>query len=359
METIHKLILLSVPTTLCNLKCGYCYLSQREDSFQGCQANFLYSPEHVGKAFSQDRLGGPCFFNICADGETLLTKGLDAYIFEIVNQGHYVEIVTNMTVTPVLDTILSWDEVLRKRITFKCSFHYLELKKRDLLERFTDNVKKVWESGCSACVEITPDDALIPYIDEVIAYSKEHFGALPHLSIARDDNNRHEYLTDLSLDEYRKTWEVFESSFWTFKRTIFNVRRNEYCYAGAWSLYVDLATGQAIQCYCSRISQNVFENPDKPIRFLAIGACRDTHCYNGHALLTLGCIPKFTDLGYGMIRDRIRADGTHWIADEIRAFMNTKLEAANPVYQKHEKRKNERKLLYYRVLGKVKRLFRK
>ena len=43
-------------------------------------------------------------------------------------------------------------------------------------------------------------------------------------------------------------------------------------------------------------------NIDKPIDFVAITKCKESHCYNGHMLLTLGLIPNFTNVRYGDIR---------------------------------------------------------
>jgi len=330
MDKIKKIILCAIPTSICNLRCHYCYLSQRGEAYQGEQAQFLYLPEYVGRAFSKERLGGVCFFNFCADGETLLTKDIDQYMRSVVEQGHYAEIVTNLTVTKVLEKILAWRPDLLKRVTFKCSFHYLELLRKGMLDVFADNVHKIWRAGASANIEITPDDELVPYIDAVKEFSLREFGALPHLSIARNDATAGiEYLTDMSMEEYDRTWSQFGSSFWEFKKTIFKVMRNEYCYAGAWSLYVNFATGDAVQCYCSRLSQNIYRDMGKRIRFVPIGRCSNAHCYNGHALLTLGCIPGFTKVGYGDIRDRVKADGSPWLQPEMRDFLNGKLEESN------------------------------
>ncbi len=339
MDKIKMIILLAVPTTICNLKCRYCYLSQRESSFSGEQAQMEYSPMEVAKALSKERIGGTAFINICADGETLLTKNIDEYIYLLAKEGHYIEIVTNLTVTPVIDKILTWEKDILEHITFKCSFHYLQLKERNWLDRFSMNVNKIWQAGASANIEITPDDELIPYIDEVKEFSIANFGALPQLTIARDDNDKHNYLTNLTIDEYDKIWSQFNSNFWQFKKAIFNVDRKEFCYAGQWSVYINLATGMANQCYLTNERVNVFENIDEPIRLRPICKCIDTHCYNGHALLTLGLIPGLTTIGYGDIRDREREDGTHWIRPQMKEFLNSKLEESNSKYSKSEKRR--------------------
>ena len=90
MDKIKKLLLCHVPISACNLRCSYCYitLTQRWDA---PHPTFRYSPEVVGKALSQERMGGLCFINMCGAGETLLPKGIVLYICEILAQGHFVE----------------------------------------------------------------------------------------------------------------------------------------------------------------------------------------------------------------------------------------------------------------------------
>ncbi len=330
VDKVKKVILMAIPMSICNLRCHYCYLAQRDESFQGDQPKIKYAPEQVAKALSPERIGGFAYMNFCADGETLLTKDLDLYIKPLLEQGHYIELVTNMTITPVLNKFLSWDKSLLSHLEFKCSFHYLELKKRGLLETFADNVNRAWRSGASANIEITPSDELIPYLEEVKEFSLEHFGALPHLTIARNDNtNKIERLTALTLDEYNKVWSQFDSNFWNYKSEIYGVKQKDFCYAGKWSLYINMATGQAFQCYRGNSLGDVFAEPCLPIAEQAIGRCRTAHCYNGHSLMTLGLIPYATNVRYGDIRNRKRMDGSEWLQPELKAFFNSQLKESN------------------------------
>ena len=364
MDKPQKMILLHVPTSICNLRCHYCYLAQRDVCYEGKQADIKYSPEYIAEALSPKRLGGICYINSCAEGETLLTKNIDLYYKALAEKGHYIEIVTNMTVTPVIERILSWDKGLLKHIEFKCSFHFLELKKRGLLDVFVKNVKKAWEAGASANIEITPSDELIPYIEEVKEYSMKEFGALPHLTIARDDRTKEiGYLTKLTDNEYQKTWEKFDSDFWKFKRSVFGVKQTKFCYGGLWSIYVDIATGDARACYFMPIG-NIFDDLSKPIRFTPIGRCPIAHCYNAHAFLTMGLIPDATDVRYGDIRNRVREDGSEWLQPELKAFFNTKLSETNKewssVHRKFFLRKKTVRTKLSAVKSKIKkRLFKK
>lgn len=333
-EKIHKILLINVPLSICNFRCHYCYLSQRDESYQGVQPEMLYSPEQVGYALRQERLGGLAFCNICADGETLLLKNLDKYVKAIVQEGHYVEIVSNMTITSMIQKILSLDKELLKHIEFKCSFHFLELKKRNLLQTFADNINLVWESGCSANIEITPTDELIPYIDEIKEFSMKNFKAYPHFTIARNDKTKGiDYLTNTTPKEYIDTWKQFESDFFDFKTSIFGVKQENFCYAGKWSAYINLATGNAKQCYCGFSLGNVFSNPDSPFPEMPVGKCNLAHCYNGHALLSLGLIPENNiSYKYGDIRDREKMDGTRFLQPDIKSFFNGQLIETNKEY---------------------------
>ena len=289
-----------------------------------------YSPEQVGRAMTKEIIGGPAYFNFCADGETMLTKDIEKYVKVILENGHYVEFVTNLTISNVLDKFLAWDKELLKHLEFKCSFHYLELKKKGLLDRFAENVKKIWAAGASANIEITPSDDLIPYLDEVKRFSIEHFGALPHLTIARrDDTRKIEYLTDLPMEKYDEIWSDFGSDFWKYKKTLFGEKRREFCYAGKWSMVVNLSTGKATQCYVGQSLGDIFADPTEPLPERAIGYCTLAHCYNGHALMTLGCIPEQTNVCYGNIRDRKKKDGGNWLQPELKSFFNTKLNQVN------------------------------
>lgn len=333
METkpnIKKILLFRIPMSVCNFRCHYCYLSQRKSSFEGLQPSIIVSPELFGKSFSINRIGGVCYGNFCADGETLLTSNIELYIKAFLEQGHYAEIVTNLTVDKVLEKILSFDKDLLKHIEFKCSFHYLELKRKNWLDRFAKNVNKIWDAGASANIEITPSDELIPYIEEIKAYSLKHFGALPHLTIARNDRTKRiEYLTRLTLNEYDRIWGQFDSDFWKFKKSIFGKKQQHFCYAGLWSLYIDITTGKYRSCYFGKDSENSIYDLTSHFPSVPIGRCQIAHCYNGHALLTLGLIPNLKTPGYGDIRDRKTLIGKYWLQPELKDFFNSKLYLSN------------------------------
>lgn len=338
LNRVKKLIFFAIPMSICNFRGHYCYLSQRPVAYQGIQPQMKYSPEQVAKALSAKRLGGYAYINICADGETLLTKDLDIYIRRLVEEGHYAEIVSNCTITPALQKILAWDKDLLSHVEFKASFHYLELKKRNMLELFARNVNAIWDAGASASIEITPSDELIPYIDEVKEFSLKNFGALPHITIARDDRTAGiDILSKLPKEEYYKIWGQFNSAFFDYKAMIFGKRQEEFCYAGLWSVYINIYTGQATACYCGRQLGDVFANPESEFPAYPVGKCTIAHCYNAHAFMTWGNIPSATNVRFSDVRNRVRADGREWLQPKLKEFYSTQLRESNDEISDAEK----------------------
>ena len=174
MSKIKRFIDCYVPTETCNLRCHYCYIAQKR-KFNNKIASFNYSSDYIRKALSVERLGGICLFNICAGGETLISDEVIDVIKELLEEGHYITIVTNGTLTKKFKMIAEFPKELLKRLIFKFSFHYLELIRLNLLDTFFENVILMKNSGASITVEITPSDELEPYIDEIkeISISKQ------------------------------------------------------------------------------------------------------------------------------------------------------------------------------------------
>ena len=79
--------------------------------------------------------------NFCAAGETLLSEELIPIIQELLDEGHYCMIVTNGTITPKFNQLAKFSVEQRKRLFIKFSYHYLELKRLNLLNVFFSNVK--------------------------------------------------------------------------------------------------------------------------------------------------------------------------------------------------------------------------
>ena len=186
----------------------------------------------------------------------------------------------------------------------------------------------------------------------------EKLGALPQITIARNDNDKNiSHLSKHSFEEFIKTWSEFESPMLDFKSTIFYKKRKEYCYAGDWSIYVNLVTGEYSQCYCGIRLGNVYENIKKPLNSVAMGKkCPLPHCYNGHAFLTLGDIPELDTITYAQLRNRVSGDGSEWLTKEMKQFISSKLSETNDKYNSIKKLNNTIKKYKTKLNNKKERL---
>ena len=349
---MKRFIDIHIPVTACNLKCHYCYVSL-ENGRNKKPTPLKYSPEYIGRALSAERLGGICHFNMCGLGETLILPEIVDITREILKQGHYIMIVTNGTLTNRFEEFIKLPEEYRKRMGFKFSFHYLEMKRTNMFDIFYQNVEKVKNAGMSYSIEITPSDELEPYIDELKAACMEHFGALCHVTVPRDISaTGYRLQSKHSLDEFMSIWSAFDSDLFRFKTEIWDITRKEYCYAGAWSGLLNIGNGELAACYGSPIHQNIFEDINKPIDFVAVGnRCRLTHCYNGHSFLALGTIPSICSTYYNEERDREDCrDGSHWLNDEMNTFLHHRLEDYNEEYDKKQKKVDSLKQSKYQMI---------
>ena len=361
MNKIKRFVDCGVPVLTCNLRCPYCYITQ-ERKFLTQLPKFKYSPEIIGKSFAQERWGGPIHINFCGGGETLLPPDMTAIIHEILKQGHYIAIVTNGTITKRFEELCALPKEEVERLLFKFSFHYLELKRLNMLKTFFNNIKMVRKAGASFSLELTPADYYIGHLEEIKKVCLQEVGALCHITVAREETNKElPILTKLSPDEYKKTWGQFKSPLFDFKMSTFYKKRKEFCYGGEWTSYLNLGTGILKQCYCGRTIQNIFENPETPINWQPIGAnCPEPHCHNSHVWLTLGAIPDLITPTYTAMRDRITSDGQHWLNEKMRSFLSGKLIDSNKPYNAEEqKRINSKEGLKVSILNLTRNLGKK
>ena len=184
---MKKFIDIHVPISACNFNCKYCYVKQEKNNNKE-KTIFKYPAEVVKKALSVQRLGGICHFNICGEGETLIPKELINYVKVLLENGHFIMIVTNGTLSNRFDEYFSLPKELTERLGFKFSFHYQELKEKNLFDAFNRNINECKKRGISYSIEMTPNDDLEPYISDIINYCKENYGAVCHLTIPRNMN---------------------------------------------------------------------------------------------------------------------------------------------------------------------------
>ena len=328
-----------IPITTCNFRCNYCYIALQGE-FKDRKLELMYDAKTIRRALSKERLGGPCMINLCAGGETLISQEVIEIIYELLDEGHYLMVVTNGSLTKRFEEIAKFPQKLLDRLFFKFSFHYLELKRMKLMDRYFGNIKIMDNAGCSYTVEMTPSDELIPYIDEIKQTCMNYLGTLCHVTIARADRDPSiPHLSELTFDKYCDVWgKNFNSAMFNFKKSIFYTKRKEFCYAGDWSAYINIGNGEMRKCYGCRVNQNIYENIDTPLKFEAIGhGCTQAHCYNGHAFLTFGNIPELNSPTYDILRNRVLPDGSEWVKPEMKEAFQTKLVDTNEEYTKKKK----------------------
>lgn len=337
MEKIKRFFECLIPVTACNLKCSYCYVIQR-DRRQMKMAEMRYTPEQIGGALTAERLGGVCYFSICGAGETTMQPQIEEIVYHIMRHGHYVNITTNGTVGKQIEKILERNMDFIDRLHFAFSFHYLELVRLNLLEKFFENIQKVKNAGASFMVQINLCDEYVPYLDEIKRLCIENVGAMPQVAATRKEESglrKIELLTRMTKEEYINAGATFESPLFDFTMKNFNVRRREFCYAGDWSGNLDLSTGILRRCYCSYLRQDIFKSPNEPIRFQAIGnLCGSAFCMNSSHFMSLGVIPEVDTPTYAALRNRGDAG---WYSDTMKEALDGKLMDANEEYSSIKK----------------------
>lgn len=325
---IHKFIELLVHgTTECNFHCTYCYVWRKQEFTRGRETS-EYTPAEIRHALSWKKLGGPCHINACALGETMLSKDIVALSYELLEEGHYLSLITNGTVTPRIDEILRFPEHLLERMFFKLSFHYEELKRKNLLLVFWTNVDKIKNSPCSYSLEITPCDSLIQEIEAIRReFTEKACGAMPHITFTRDANKENlDLLSELSLKEYQETWEVFDSELFRLKCDLYQKTICQDCYAGCWSYRVNVMNGNLQSCYQQELNGTIFDQNRKTFPVMTVGnRCGLNYCFNNHAFLAWGDAPQISCADYLAVRDRIDADSNHWVKEPYAAAMGQKL----------------------------------
>ncbi len=333
MDKIRRFICINTPTSACNLKCSYCYLRYCKNQKNGFPP-FACDVSTFRKAISKKRMDGTCMINFTAAGETLLDAKLMDYIRAALEEGHFVEVVTNATLTKEFERIAAFPKELLERLMMKCSFHYEQLKKLGWLDRFFSNVRMVRDAGASITVELMPHDEILGEREAIRDLCIREVGAPCHLTVARYAGSPLlPRLSRLSVEEYAKAWGMFDSRLFEYKLSVFEKPQHKFCYAGEWMMVLSLGTGEVSQCYTGNGIFNLFKDVDKPLPFKAIGCgCLEAHCFNAHAWLTFGCIPGEDAPYYDEVRNRVCADGSEWLKPRVKAFFHQKFGENNAEY---------------------------
>ncbi|MDO5559250.1 MAG: radical SAM protein [Oscillospiraceae bacterium] len=332
MAQIKKFFECLIPVSVCNLECDYCYIIQRHGNMQKVP-QLKYSPEHIGQSLTQKRLGGVCYFSLCGAGETFVPDYLTDIVFQLLKNGHYVNVTTNGTLTKKIQKLGTLPPEYCSRLHISFSLHFLELKKRSLLDTFFANIEFVRSLGCSVLVQLNVYDGYLEHLEEIRNLCISRTGAPPQLVATRKEtslNSRIDLMTSLSHDDYLNSGSSFDSPLFDYTVHNINKRQRGFCYAGDWSYVLNMQTGIMKRCYASCLYQNIFSDPDKPLMSLAVGRhCASLYCLNASHFLTLGTIADDASPSYAQLRNRPEAS---WYSDDMDSFLNTKLCEQNKQY---------------------------
>ena len=115
-DKIKRFITCNVPTSSCNFQCQYCYIRQLNEDAKVTK-RFVLPGLELAQKFTKERLGGVCYFNLCADGETLIHPDVVDFVCGILKEGHYADIITNGTLVKKFDELIDrLDDEEQKRL---------------------------------------------------------------------------------------------------------------------------------------------------------------------------------------------------------------------------------------------------
>lgn len=295
-----------VPISHCNLRCEYCYVIQGgyRDSVR---PKFRLSPQEIGRALNPARWSAHrLFVSFCGAGETFLCKEMPDIVAYTLLQGNFVNVTNNGTITTALEKILNLPDDLVSRLVFAFSLHYKELKKRNLLNVFAENVKKVIASKASFTVQLNLYDGYLDCLDEIKNYCAENFGALPQIALTRDQRHGMKIHSTADFETYKKVGAQFDSPMFNFSCENFLVNRSQnFCYAGQNSWRLDLATGELHRCYFEQATFNAYDDLNQEIPLKPVGRhCGSDYCVNAIHFMALGVMPEIDCPSYAELRDR-------------------------------------------------------
>lgn len=285
-----------------------------------------YSIDTIKRSLTRERFGGTCYFSICGAGETLIPPYTLEIVKALLENGHYVNVTNNGTMTKRFQELASWPREELERLHFSFSLHYNELNRLGKLDSFFRNVNYVRSLGCSFLVQLNLCDEYLPYIEQIKEVCLDRVGALPQIAATRKEevlNARVLLDTELSDKEYIARGEEFDSPLFDFTIKNFNIKRKEFCYAGAWAFQLDLLSGKLRPCYHSNRVQNIFRDIDAPIVKRPVGcSCGSLFCMNSSHFMSLGVLPSIEAPTYADLRDRPEAD---WYSKRMNDFLSGKL----------------------------------
>lgn len=323
MEKIDRYIQATINTNGCNLACDYCYLKLQGNNSKGAKLN--YSLDTMQQALDRNRWG-TCFISITGDGETLLDNTVVELARRLLENGHFLNIVNNGTQTKNLRLMAdTFPKEYVDKVMLTFSLHYLELKKRGLLDIYFENIRYMRKAGFSAYIHLVLADEYIEIMDEIKEVCLREVGVLPQVGIVRDEHDPDDrsLYSKYTKEEYFEYARSFDSAFFELQAALYEKGKiTEYCYAGELAVLLNLSTGEAKQCMCNVDNLNVFDNPTDKLPFRAVGhKCASPWCFCA-TFQILGMIPGLELPTY---RDIFAGSRSEWATETMKYALSDKL----------------------------------
>lgn len=270
-----------VHTRGCNLRCDYCYLWQHGHVNDKANCVLRNSLDYVLKAFSPKRLGGICYINLAGDGETMLPEDIEELLLGLMDQGHYLTVFTNGTMSGKIKSLIlkAKSRGISSHIHFNLSLHYLELERLGLKNKFTETAHFLKKEGISVSVSVILGKSYVPVIDDIKAYCDTELHIKPQIGRAFNEDDSGNVAWSLTDEEYENAVARFVGQTKAPQLDNFHKKEKRFCYAGQWSLVLDLTTGVASQCVNN--SDNIFnfyDSIDQLPELLPVGNCCKAVC---------------------------------------------------------------------------------
>lgn len=232
-------------------------------------------------------VGRGCFFHLTGDGETLLPEDVVPLIHGLLKEGHWVNVVTNGTLTGRIHELIDLAEKdgLLERLTLSVSFHFLELEKHNMLEAFAENVNYVKEkNGGGINLTMVASEEYLEASDRIHKFCDEK-GLSFATNMVREYNMNGDVggiKSKYGKEEYlRIVSETFPSYNIARDNGGLKIDSHMFCYAGSWLFCLDFATGVYAQCSMNMdYTYNFFEHLDKKPLLEPVGTgCKAEYCW--------------------------------------------------------------------------------
>ena len=333
-----------VPGTVCNMRCEYCYITQCIDENHSLKVNLKYPLETMIRAFSPKRLGGLANVTVIGSGETLFCKEVIPFVKGLLEFGHVVSLVTNVTITKRLDEILNFERKLMRRLIIKGSCHWDELVRLKKLDTYFDYLRKFREVGANISPFLVICSSYYKQFEEIHDRFIKELGDVPDCSpcLIMPTNELirgAQFYVDPPLDEnfLKKEKLLFNSKvFDTCVKWLDIDPQKIFCYAGKWSFIVNLESGRVRKCHRCPSETDFFVDLENMPKLEAIGSnCQTNSCSLQYNFIGEGLIPEYDDekMSFGKMIYKEK-----FMNKEVLELLDYKFYKKYPVYSKAEEK---------------------